>query len=56
MRRTQVYVGGHIPPGPGDLAILMRRFENWLNSDGALSMHPVKYAALAHYKLGNIKN
>lgn len=53
-RRTQVYVGGHIPPGPGDLSILMRNFEQWLNSDQALSMHPVKYAALAHYKLVHI--
>lgn len=53
-RRTQVYVGGHIPPGPGDLSILMQHFENWLNSDNALTMHPVKYAALAHYKLVHI--
>lgn len=53
-RRTQVYVGGHIPPGPGDLAILMQRFENWLNSEHALSMHPIKFAALAHYKLVHI--
>lgn len=53
-RRTQVYVGGHIPPGPGDLAILMNRFEQWLNSPLALSMHPVRYAALAHYKLVHI--
>lgn len=53
-RRTQVYVGGHIPPGPGDLAILMHRFEQWLNSDQAISMHPIKYAALAHYKLVHI--
>uniref|UniRef100_A0A182T395 Protein adenylyltransferase Fic n=1 Tax=Anopheles maculatus TaxID=74869 RepID=A0A182T395_9DIPT len=40
-RRTQVYVGGHIPPGPGDLAILMGRFENWLNSEQVFLMHPV---------------
>lgn len=53
-RRTQVYVGGHIPPGPGDLSILMQRFEQWLNSDKAMSLHPVKYAALAHYKLVHI--
>lgn len=53
-RRTQVYVGGHIPPGPGDLALLMMRFEQWLNSAQALSMHPVRYAALAHYKLVHI--
>lgn len=53
-RRTQVYVGGHIPPGPGDLAVLMNSFEEWLNSERALSLHPVKYAALAHYKLVHI--
>ncbi|XP_037960576.1 protein adenylyltransferase Fic [Teleopsis dalmanni] len=53
-RRTQVYVGGHIPPGPGDLAILMRHFENWLNSEQTMSLHPVKHAALAHYKLVHI--
>uniref|UniRef100_A0A1I8NSW1 Protein adenylyltransferase Fic n=1 Tax=Stomoxys calcitrans TaxID=35570 RepID=A0A1I8NSW1_STOCA len=53
-RRTQVYVGGHIPPGPGDLSILMRHFENWLNSEQVLSLHPIKHAALAHYKLVHI--
>uniref|UniRef100_A0A182WHK6 Protein adenylyltransferase Fic n=1 Tax=Anopheles minimus TaxID=112268 RepID=A0A182WHK6_9DIPT len=53
-RRSQVYVGGHIPPGPGDLAILMGRFENWLNSEQVFLMHPVKYAAMAHYKLVHI--
>lgn len=53
-RRTQVYVGGHVPPGPGDLAPLMMRFEEWLNSPQSLSMHPVRYAALAHYKLVHI--
>ncbi|XP_004534425.1 adenosine monophosphate-protein transferase FICD homolog [Ceratitis capitata] len=53
-RRTQVYVGGHVPPGPGDLAILMHHFENWLNSEQTVSLHPVKHAALAHYKLVHI--
>lgn len=53
-RRTQVYVGGHTPPGPGDLSILMRRFENWLNSGETMSLHPIKHAALAHYKLVHI--
>lgn len=42
-RRSQVYVGGHVPPGPGDLSILMRHFENWLNSEQALNLHPIKY-------------
>ncbi|XP_023159844.2 protein adenylyltransferase Fic [Drosophila hydei] len=53
-RRNQVYVGGHVPPGPGDLAILMQRFEHWLNSEHSNSLHPVNYAALAHYKLVHI--
>lgn len=53
-RRTQVYVGGHIPPGPGNLTLFMLHFEQWLNSEQALSMHPVRYAALAHYKLVHI--
>ncbi|XP_055712448.1 protein adenylyltransferase Fic [Phlebotomus papatasi] len=54
LRTTQVYVGGHIPPGPGDLQILMSRFEQWLNSPQTVALHPVKLAALAHYKLVHI--
>ncbi|XP_026319620.1 adenosine monophosphate-protein transferase Fic isoform X3 [Hyposmocoma kahamanoa] len=50
-RRTQVYVGGHIPPGPTDIQKLMIQFLDWLNSEDALDLHPVRYAALAHYKL-----
>ncbi|XP_065088916.1 protein adenylyltransferase Fic [Ochlerotatus camptorhynchus] len=53
-RRTQVYVGGHVPPGPGDLSILMSRFEGWLNAKQTFQLHPVKYAAMAHYKLVHI--
>ncbi|EAT43151.1 AAEL005383-PA [Aedes aegypti] len=53
-RRSQVYVGGHVPPGPGDLSILMNHFESWLNSKQAFLFHPVKYAAMAHYKLVHI--
>lgn len=53
-RRTQVFVGGYTPPGPGDLSILMRRFESWLNSGETMSLHPIKHAALAHYKLVHI--
>lgn len=50
-RRTQVYVGGHIPPSPTDIYPLMEEFIVWLNSENAARMHPVRYAALAHYKL-----
>lgn len=42
-RRTQVYVGGHIPPGPSEIQKLMIQFLEWLNSDDALELHPVRY-------------
>ncbi|CAG9136486.1 unnamed protein product [Plutella xylostella] len=53
-RRTQVYVGGHIPPGPSEIPSLMIQFLEWLNSEDAMDLHPVRYAALAHYKLVHI--
>ncbi|XP_054277832.1 protein adenylyltransferase Fic-like [Macrosteles quadrilineatus] len=53
-RRTQVYVGGHIPPRPRHIPPLMEQFVEWLNSDAALRLHPVQYAALAHYKMVHI--
>lgn len=53
-RRTQVYVGGHVPPGPHEIQVLMEEFSKWLNSEQAARMHPIRYAALAHYKLVHI--
>jgi fido (protein-threonine AMPylation protein)/Tfp pilus assembly protein PilF len=53
-RRTQVYVGSHIPPKPSELLILMDEFQEWLNSEYTSQLHPVKQAAIAHYKLVNI--
>uniref|UniRef100_A0A1B6L271 Protein adenylyltransferase Fic n=1 Tax=Graphocephala atropunctata TaxID=36148 RepID=A0A1B6L271_9HEMI len=53
-RRTQVYVGGHIPPRPRHIPPLMEQFVEWLNSEAALRLHPVQYAALAHYKMVHI--
>uniref|UniRef100_A0A8D9EEC9 Protein adenylyltransferase Fic n=3 Tax=Cacopsylla melanoneura TaxID=428564 RepID=A0A8D9EEC9_9HEMI len=53
-RRTQVFVGGHIPPTPSHIIPLMDEFIAWLNSDSALRMHPVRFAAIAHYKLVHI--
>lgn len=41
-RRTQVYVGGHIPPGPSEIQKLMTQFLEWLNSEDALDLHPVR--------------
>ena len=50
-RRTQVYVGGHIPPGPGDIHYLMEEFVLWLNSEQAIRMHPVRCANFIYFSL-----
>jgi Fic family protein len=51
LRRTQVFVADHRPPHAADLPTLMLEFVEWLNSYEALHLHPIEYAALAHYKL-----
>ncbi|XP_024130992.1 protein adenylyltransferase FICD [Oryzias melastigma] len=51
LRTNQVFVGHHIPPRPRDLQKHMEELVQWLNSEEALQLHPVEYAALAHYKL-----
>ncbi|CAH2295071.1 adenosine monophosphate- transferase FICD [Pelobates cultripes] len=50
-RTNQVFVGHHIPPHPRDVEKHMQEFVQWLNSDDAMGLHPVEFAALAHYKL-----
>uniref|UniRef100_W5LIK5 Protein adenylyltransferase FICD n=1 Tax=Astyanax mexicanus TaxID=7994 RepID=W5LIK5_ASTMX len=50
-RTNQVFVGHHIPPHPNDLDRHMQELLQWLNSEDALHLHPVEFAALAHYKL-----
>ncbi|NXH99808.1 FICD transferase, partial [Pachycephala philippinensis] len=50
-RATQVFVGHHIPPHPQDVEKQMEEFVQWMNSEDATSLHPVEFAALAHYKL-----
>ncbi|XP_006870489.1 PREDICTED: adenosine monophosphate-protein transferase FICD [Chrysochloris asiatica] len=50
-RTTQVLVGHHIPPHPQDVAKQMDEFIQWLNSEEAMNLHPVEFAALVHYKL-----
>jgi len=54
LRRVQVFVGDHIPPPPWTLASLLDKFVSWLNSGQAMKLHPVRLAALAHYKLVHI--
>lgn len=51
LRQSQVYVGEHTPPSATILSELMEDFVDWLNCEEAMRLHPVKYAALAHYKL-----
>lgn len=53
-RRTQVYVGNHIPPTPREVHIHMDSFIEWMNSKEASELHPIKLAAIAHYKLVHI--
>ncbi|KAG8236396.1 hypothetical protein J437_LFUL014917 [Ladona fulva] len=49
--KAGVFVGNHVPPPPKDLPGLMESFVAWLNSETAMRLHPVRHAALAHYKL-----
>ncbi|KAJ8955371.1 hypothetical protein NQ318_003468 [Aromia moschata] len=53
-RDEKVFVGSHIPPPHDQVPALMESYVEWLNSEEAQSMHPVRYAALAHYKLVDI--
>ncbi|KAM8961272.1 protein adenylyltransferase FICD isoform 1-T2 [Pelodytes ibericus] len=50
-RINQVFVGHHIPPHPRDVEKHMQELVQWLNSEDAMNLHPVEFAALAHYKL-----
>lgn len=50
LRTTQVFVGGYIPPPSVEVNDLMDDFVDWMNSEEAASLHPVEFAALAHYK------
>ncbi|GFU53799.1 protein adenylyltransferase Fic [Nephila pilipes] len=50
-RQNQVFVGDHIPPLASDVVYLMEEFVEWLQSKSFLQLHPVKQAAMTHYKL-----
>ena len=54
LRKVQVFVGDHVPPPPWTLSALLDKFVTWLNSKQAMGLHPVRLAALAHYKLVHI--
>ena len=50
LRSVQVYVGKHIPPAATQVPLLMNDFVTWLNTTDRLSLHLIRFAALAHYK------
>ncbi|CAL1535776.1 unnamed protein product [Lymnaea stagnalis] len=50
-RTTQVYVGDFTPPPACDLREHMNQLIEWLNSEEGLALHPIEFAALAHYRL-----
>ncbi|KAL9978573.1 hypothetical protein ACROYT_G016106 [Oculina patagonica] len=50
-RNTQVFVGDHVPPGPMEVEKHMNEFNEWLLSREPEILHPIEFAALAHYKL-----
>ncbi|XP_067944133.1 protein adenylyltransferase FICD-like isoform X2 [Watersipora subatra] len=54
LRNTQVFVGDFTPPRPGEVQVLMEEFIDWLNSDETVDLHPIKFAAIAHYRLVTI--
>lgn len=51
LRTTQVYVSDHTPPPARELRRMMGDYVEWINSDEAAGLHPIKHAALAHYWL-----
>lgn len=50
-RTKQVFVGDFMPPTADEIPGLIEEFVRWLNSEEALSLHPIELAALAHYRL-----
>ena len=54
IRTTQVFVGSHMPPAPTSVEPLLEEFVEWMNSEEMSHVHPVEFAALAHYKLVHI--
>ena len=51
IRTTQVFVGDYVPPEADLVQGLMNEFIEWLNSEDAINLHAIEFAALAHYKL-----
>ena len=50
LRTTQVFVGGYVPPSSSEIEELLDDYVEWMNSEETGALHPVEFAALAHYK------
>lgn len=50
-RKSQVYVGEHVPPAASDVELLMEEFVNLLQSPHVTNMHLIHLAAFVHHKL-----
>ena len=48
---NQVFVGDFVPPPADEVPALMEEFVEWLNLEDSINLHPIEYAAIAHYKL-----
>lgn len=53
-RKEQIYVGVHVPPPATEVEALTENFIDWLRSEEAMALHPVKRAALAHHRIAYI--
>jgi Fic family protein len=55
-RRVQVVITGsdYVPPEPVAVPGLMADLGDWLNADQAGALHPVEWAALAHFRLVHV--
>ncbi|KAL7674583.1 hypothetical protein ACOME3_000860 [Neoechinorhynchus agilis] len=59
IRDNQIYIGKHVPPPPGELLNhKLDKFDQWLrrctSSSSDCFLHPVRLAALAHFRLVQI--
>ncbi|GIX93807.1 protein adenylyltransferase Fic [Caerostris darwini] len=54
LRESQVFVGEYVPPPASEVEFLMEQFVDWFKMENMTHLHPVKKAALAHYKFIHI--
>ena len=55
-RRTQVFVGDHIPPQADHIEVLMKSFLSWLNSPEAIGKQRIDNFFIVYYSMKIIKS